>query len=97
MSSTRAKRARGLHTSARRRSRRQTAHDLKRRLMRKLRTLAPYVVTRIIRDLREFAIAREFMEGRGFDQLEADATLGRHVWTRAEIEQAVRNQARRAI
>lgn len=76
--------------------RRVTAHDLKRRLVRRMADLSPYEVTRIIRELREYAIAREFMGGRSFEGIESDATLGKHIWSRMDIEQAVRNKARLA-
>lgn len=76
--------------------RRVSAHDLKRRLIRKMANLSPWAVTGIVRELREYAIAKEFMAGRSIDALESDTTLGEHVWSRGDIEQSIRNKGKAA-
>lgn len=79
-----------------RRRRRTTAHDLKRRLMRKLADLPPHQVDHIVTQLREFALAKKFFAGESFEELTRHESLGCVVWTRNRVEQAVRNQPRAA-
>jgi hypothetical protein len=76
------------------RRRRQTAHDVKRRLMHKLDALLSSDAERVLLDLREYVIARQFLDGVSFDTLARSETLGNAEWTRARIEQAVRTRAK---
>lgn len=54
------------------------------------------LVTRIVSELREFALAKKFFAGESFEELTRDESLGCVVWTRNRVEQAVRNQRRAA-
>ena len=76
--------------------RRVTAHDVKRRLMRKLLDLPAHEVARIVAQLREFALAKNFFAGESFESLTRNESLGCVVWTRDRVERAVRNNARAA-
>jgi hypothetical protein len=78
------------------RRRRQTAHDVKRRLMRMFSAMDHHQVTRVVTELREFALAKKFFGGESFEQLTRDESVGPLVWTRDRLEQAVRNQRRAA-
>lgn len=59
--------------------RRPTAHDIKRRLMRKLHSLPGHKAADIIFELRQYAIARKFYDGESVDDCTRDERFARHI------------------
>ena len=71
-----------------------TAHALKRRLIAKLEGVGEYECERILRDLREYVIARRFHGGASVDTIARNQTIGNAEWTTQRIEQALRNRSK---
>ena len=72
------------------RRRRVTVHTLKRRLMRKLDACAPRDCEVVLTQLREYVIARTFLDGTSREDLASSETLGNQRWTVQRIEDALR-------
>lgn len=70
--------------------RRITAHTLKRRLMRKLDVCSPSECESVLLQLREYVIARKFLDGASREELSNNETVGNQGWTVLRIEDAIR-------
>jgi len=75
--------------------RRVTAHTLKRRLMRKLDACGSYEAERILLQLREYVIARRFLNGASREAMAKTETMGNAEWNEARIEDAIRTGVKR--
>lgn len=74
--------------------RRQTVHDVKRRLLAKMDALPDDKVRDILVEIRDYAIARRFLAGYSVQRIQSDDRFNFREWSESSIEESIRSHAK---